>query len=297
MSFFRGIGDTKTPLLVVLVGQCVNAGLAYGWIFGALGLPRLGIAGAGLAMTTAGWVMAALMVGALLRRPVRERYRTRPLAPSGAAIARFARTSAAIGGQWLLDMITFALFTSIVARMGDAAMAASQAMLQLLSISFMQAVAIGIATGTLVGRALGAGDPESAARSCRSGQLLALAVAAVVATLFFSLPEALIGLFSREETVLRLARPLLTLGAFFQVADAIGIVVSHALRGAGDTRWPLLLQASLAWLLRLPLVYTAAIWLQGGVFGAWLAELAYVLGLGIAFSARFRSGRWRSVRI
>jgi MATE family multidrug resistance protein len=108
----------------------------------------------------------------------------------------------------------------------------------------MQVVAIGVATGTLVGRAQGAGDPDAAARSCRSGQLLALAGAAAVAALFLSLPEALSGLFSRDEDVLRLARPLLALGAFFQVADAIGIVVGHALRGADDTRWPFVLQAS-----------------------------------------------------
>jgi Na+-driven multidrug efflux pump len=194
-------------------------------------------------------------------------------------------------------MVTFALFTSIVARMGDAAMAASQAMLQLLSLSFMQAVAIGVATGTLVGRSLGARDPDSAQRSYRSGQILALMLAALVALVFLGLPELLVGLFSRDEAVLALARPLLALGAFFQVADALGIIAGHALRGAGDTRWPFAVQALLACLLRPPLIYTFAVWLAGGVFGAWVGELVYVTALGAAFLARFRSGRWRAMRI
>ena len=152
------------------------------------------------------------------------------------ALARFVRTSLPIGGQWLLDMTTFAIFTSLVARMGAASMAASQAMLQLLSLSFMQAVAIASASGTLVGRYLGAGDTAAASRSFRSAQTLALALGAVVAVLFLSAPQMLLGIFADDLEVLMLARPLLTLGALFQVLDAVGIVASGSLRGALPTR-------------------------------------------------------------
>ena len=76
---------------------------------------------------------------------MRARFATAPSAARPRQLARFLRTSAPIGGQWLLDMPSFALFSSIVARMGDAEMAASQAMIQLLSLSFMQAVAISVA--------------------------------------------------------------------------------------------------------------------------------------------------------
>jgi MATE family multidrug resistance protein len=296
-SFFRGVGNTRIPLLATIVGVLVNVVVAYGCIFGELGFPRLGVVGAGLGMTAGSWVMLLVLFAVFSHPAVNERYRTRPVPPKAASIARFQRTSAPIGGQWTLDMITFALFTSIVARMGDAQMAASQAMLQLLSLSFMQAVALGIATGTLVGRYLGAHDPDASERSYRSGQRLTLALAGMVAVLFLSVPETLIGIFSRDEAVLALARPLLALGAVFQVFDAIGILAGHALRGAGDTRWPFLVQASLAWALRLPAVYVGAIWLEGGVFGAWSGELVYIFGLALAFVARFRSGHWRSIRL
>jgi Na+-driven multidrug efflux pump len=210
---------------------------------------------------------------------------------------RFLRTSAPIGGQWLLDMTTFAIFASVVARMGDVSMAASQAMLQLLSVSFMQAFAISIAAGTLVGRYIGGRDLEAAQRSYGSAQMLALGLALLVAILFVGVPEALLGIFSRDANVLELARPLLLLGAFFQVIDAVGIVASGSLRGAGDTRWPFAVQATLAWALRLPAVYVAAIWLEGGVFGAWVGELVYVLVLSLALVLRFRAGHWRTIRI
>lgn len=297
MSFFRGIGDTRTPLVVTVIAVGVHFVFAYGLIFGELGMPSWGVVGAGAAQSIGSWTYCSLLLFFVLRRRVRRRYHTLPVAPRLADMARFLRTSAPIGGQWALDMTTFAIFGSIVARMGDVSMAASQAMLQLLALSFMQAVAIAISCGTLVGRYIGAGDLESAERSYRSGLTLGLGLTAFIALLFLSVPDALLGLFNRDPEFLALGRPLLALGAFFQVVDAVGIIASGALRGAGDTRWPFIVQSSLAWTLRLVAVGTFAIWLQGGVFGAWVGELLYVLALSLAWVLRFRAGHWRTMRI
>jgi MATE family multidrug resistance protein len=297
MSFFRGLGDTRTPMRAVLVGVAVNVVAAWLLVFGQLGAPRLGAVGAGYAMSVGSWTICAILLRAFLQQEMRVRHHTGPRWPERAAFARFLRTSAPIGGQWLLDMTTFAVFTSIVARMGEASMAASQAMLQLLSMSFMQALAIATASGALVGRYLGAGDIEAAQRSYRSAQLLALGVCALVGVLFVTIPEQLLSIFSDDARVRMLARPLLALGALFQVIDAAGIIASGSLRGAGDTRWPFVVQASLAWLLRLPVVYVSAIVLHGGVFGAWAGELVYVIALGITFALRFHHGEWCKIRV
>ena len=296
-SFFRGIGDTRTPLYVTIVELAVHVVLAYGLIFGRLGLPAWGIVGAGVAQALGSWLYAGMLSWAVLRRSVRTRYGTRPVAPRWSDFTRFLRTAAPTGGTWLLDMTTFAIFGSIIARMGDASMAASQAMLQLLSLSFMQAFAISIACGTLVGRYIGANDLDAAERSYRSSLMLGMGLAAFIALLFLSVPEALLGVFSRDPEFLTIGRPLLALGAFFQVIDAIGIIASGALRGAGDTRWPFVVQSTLSWTLRLAAVITFAVWLRGGVFGAWLGELCYVLALGLAWILRIRAGHWRNVRI
>jgi multidrug resistance protein, MATE family len=297
ISFFRGLGDTRTPLVASLAGIAVNAISAWLLIFGEFGLPRLGTVGAAIAQGLGSLTIAGFMLFALLRRSTRARYHTRPVWPERSALVRFLRTSAPIGGQWVLDMATFAIFTSIVARMGAASAAASQAMLQLLALSFMQAVAISSAAGTLIGRYLGAGDLDAASRAYRSAHWLALWLSAAVALLFLSVPEQLLGVFSDDPDVLALARPLLALGALFQLVDAIGIVASGSLRGAGDTRWPFAMQATLAWALRLPAVYLGAVVLERGVYGAWLGELAYITVLGIAFLLRFRAGNWRRMRI
>jgi MATE family multidrug resistance protein len=126
---------------------------------------------------------------------------------------------------------------------------------------------------------------------------LALALAAAIAALFVLAPEWLIGWYASDPEVLRLARPLLALAATFQLFDALQIVIGGALRGAGDTRWPFLVQTALAWLLRLPLVWLFAFVLQAGVVGAWYAEFVFILALALALGLRFRTGAWKRVAI
>jgi MATE family multidrug resistance protein len=296
-AFFRGLSDTRTPLLATVAGILVNIVLAWLLIFGHCGFPACGVAGAGIAISAGSWTMLVVLLVALLQPKLRARYGTRPCAPRREPMLRFLRTSAPIGGQWLLDMTSFAIFGSIVARMGDVSMAASQAMLQLLSLSFMQAIAISLASGAMIGRYLGAGDLDAATRSYRSACLLSFGLTALVAIWLLAMPESLLAIFSHDPRVLKLGRPLLALAAVFQIIDAIGITASGSLRGAGDTRWPFAVQATLAWLLRLPAVYVLAVVLGKGVLGAWIAELIYVSAIAAAFTWRFRTGRWRHMRV
>jgi len=295
-SFFRGVGNTRVPMIAAIATVLLQAVLAFALIFGRLGLPACGVMGAGIAFAIAEYAYAAILLGFLLAGRTRAEFATRPRVPDLRRVRRFLRTSAPIGGQWLLDMLSFALFSSIVARMGDAEMAASQAMIQLLSLSFMQAIAISASAGTLVGRYLGAGDVDGAARSYASAMKLAMGLAAFVAALFIGAPELLMRVFSDDAHVLALARPLLVLGALFQIVDAIGIVAGGSLRGSGDTRWPFLVHATLAWAARLPFVWLFAVRLEGGVVGAWIGELAYIALLGLALVLRFRGGKWTAMR-
>jgi MATE family multidrug resistance protein len=176
-------------------------------------------------------------------------------------------------------------------------MAASQAFISLLSLSFMQASGLSVAAATLVGRYVGAGDPASAERSFRTALGLAGALGGSVALLFLTAPNLLLRLYSEDTDVLALGGPLLALGAGFQLVDALGITSSGALRGAGDTRWPFLVQAALAWFVFLPAAWILGITLGGGLTGAWGGGLVYVTALAAAFVWRFRAGAWRRIRI
>jgi MATE family multidrug resistance protein len=296
-SFFRGIGDTRTPMVVTIFANLLNAVLDYGLIFGRLGLPRWEVAGAGAATAIAHVVGAIALFLLFRRRSYRERYGTRPVRPDRLAALRFLRVGAPIGGQWCVGMTSFAAFTTLVARMGDTSMAASQAFVMLLSLSFMQAIGISIAASTLVGRYVGAGDGDAVRRSFTASLTLGIALAAVVAVLFVAIPGPLLRIFTDAPDVVRLGRPLLLIGAVFQLFDAVAIITEGALRGAGDTRWPFLVETAFGWGVFIPLAYTFGVVLEGGLAGAWSGG-AISLGLTAAVLVRrFRSGAWERMRI
>jgi MATE family multidrug resistance protein len=297
ISFFRGVGDTRTPLYASITANVVNAALDYGLIFGKFGLPAWGVSGAGTATACGEWIYAAFMLVAFSRRTVSRRFATGFVAPRPSEMRRFVRTGVPIGGQWLIDMTAFAVFTTLVARMGDTAMAASQAFVMLLSMSFMQAVGISVAASTLVGRYIGAQDLAAAQRSFRSAQQFAGILGCAVAFLFLAVPELLMRVFTDDPGVIALGAPLVRLGALFQLLDAFGIVASGSLRGAGDTRWPFLAQCALAWGLFVPLAYLLGVALGGGLLSAWVGGTFYVLVLSGTLFWRFRSGAWQRIRI
>jgi MATE family multidrug resistance protein len=296
-SFFRGLGDTRTPLYATLAGNLVNAVLDYGLIFGELGMPEMGVPGAGLATSVGHWVAGVAMLVLLLRPSMRERYATGPIGPDVQAIRRVLRTGAPIGGEWFLGMTSVAVFTTLVARMGDLEMAASQVFVVLLSLSFMQAMGISMAAATLVGRYVGAGDPASAERSFRASVMLGAGLGVAIAGLFLAFPEPLIHLFTDDPRVIALGAPLLAMGALFQLFDAIGIIAEGALRGAGDTRWPFLAHTLAGWGFFVPTAWTLGIGLGLGLFGAWCGGLIYVVALASLMVWRFRSGAWRGITI
>jgi MATE family multidrug resistance protein len=296
-SFFRGLGDTHTPLYVTIAANVVNATLNYGLIFGELGFPEWGVAGAATGTAVAEWFQVGLLFVFFARRSLRARYATRLARPDRELIWRFFVTSAPIGGQWLLGMMSFALFSTLIARMGDASMAASQAFLILLSFSFMQMSGISAATSTLMGRYIGARDHDSARRSFWSGQKLAAVLGVGIAAVFVLIPEPLLRIFTSDPDVLMLGRPLVVMGALFQVFDAFGIVAEGTLRGAGDTRWPFVIHSVLAWGVYLPLAYLLGVTLGGGLTGAWIGATVYVMLLSGCFVWRFSSGAWEKIQI
>jgi MATE family, multidrug efflux pump len=297
ISFFRGLGDTRTPLYITLAANVLNIVLDYGLIFGRLGMPQLGVTGAGVATSLAQVMAASALVWRLGRAAPRRHFKTAWHAPDLSAIRRFLRTGAPIGGQWFFDMLAFALFTTLVARMGDDEMAASQALIVLLSFTYMQAIGISAGASTLVGRYIGARSIAAARRAYRSAMILTGAVSSIVATLFVTLPTTLLRLFVDDTKVLAIGLPLIWLGAVFQFFDGAVIVSEGALRGAGDTRWPFVMQSLLNWVFFLPLAYLLAVTFRLGLMGAWIAELSYMVLLALLLIWRFETGAWEGTHI
>jgi multidrug resistance protein, MATE family len=296
-SFFRGIGDARTPLIATVIANFVNLFLALGLVYGWYGFPQLGVLGAGIATSISEWLYFGIVAIAFLRPAVRARFDTGWRWPRLEPVLRLWRIGLPVGGQWVIEMLAFSIFTTLVARMGDAAMAASHAFGQLASLSFMQAAGISTATATLVGRYIGAGQPDRAAQRFRSSLVLGGSAGAAIAIAFLVLPESLVALFSSDPDVIALGVPLLTIGALYQLFDALSVLSDGALRGAGDTRWPFVARCLASWLIFLPAAWLLAYRFELGLTGAWIGGVFSSATLAVVLYLRFRSGAWRRIEI
>lgn len=296
-AFFRGIGDTRTPLYVVLFANVVNAVLDYGLIFGRLGLPEWGVAGSAVATSIAEWIFAGVILVLVLRPRISARYKTRPVPFDWEKQKRLIRTGLPIGGQWAIEMIFFSIFITMVAWLGDKPMAASQAFVSLLSLSFMQAAGVGIAVSTLVGQYIGAKQPEHVKTSFHSALKLVLLLSFFIGALFIFFPVLLMRIFTDNPEVIAMGGTLLVIGAFYQVVDAVCIVTDGALRGAGDTRVPFFVRLLLSCVVLIPLAWLWGFHLEGGLTGLWLASAVDLILLAAYLYWRFHSGAWRKIRI
>ncbi len=296
-SFYRGVGLTTIPLLAGLVANVVNALAAYALVFGHFGAPRLGVAGAAIATASSEFLYAALVLGIALQPRIMRRFGTRPQLPNLHALRRLARTGFPIGAQWVFDALSFAVFTLMLSSMSAASVAASHSFIMLVNVSFMLALGVSGATQTLVGRAIGANEPELAVTALRNGLRVALTFSATLAIFLTAAPTLLMRIFTDDADVLALGVGVLRLGAIFQLLDAAHIVVMGALRGAGDTTWPAAWQTALAWGVFLPLAWLLGRHLGYGLVGAYAGGTLYVALLAGGLYWRFASGKWRSLRI
>ena len=297
-AFLRGLGDTRTPLKITVVANVINIVGDYLLIFGKFGMPRLETEGAAIATITANGVGAVLFFLAFVLHKKSDDYSTRSgWRPDAGQMKRLAGIGLPIGLQWFLDMGSFILFSALIGRIGTAQLAANEATIRLLSLSFLPLFGVSIAATTLVGQYIGRGEPQYACRSGNSALRLGLIYTTFIAMVFLIFPERLVALINSDPEVVRTGSRIIRLAAAFQMFDGVGIISNGCLRGAGDTRWAMFIGIGYAWFLFLPMAYIGGFRLNGGAFGAWAGATVYIIALGLTFYLRFRSGKWQSIKI
>ena len=307
-SFFARRGSPWAVLVINGVGTAVNAALAYLLIFGEFGLPRLGIVGAGWATVAGSWAAALTALGMFWRPKFRRDFDT--LAgwhPERELFARLMKYGGPAGLQMALDVFTFTIFIMLVGRIGPATTAAVSIAITFNLLTFLPMYGMGQAVAILVGQRLGEGRAELAERSTNLGMRWALGYMAVVAVILVTYPDPLIELFRTHadladpaavpwDEVAVLIPPLLALIAVYSLADAANLVYACALRGAGDTRFVTWLTFALAWPLMVLPTYVV-VQRGGSVLLAWCFISFYVFVIAVCFWLRFRTGRWKAMRV
>jgi MATE family multidrug resistance protein len=286
-AWFQGRGDTRTPMFANVASNTVNLALTPALAYGWLGLPALGIAGAALA-TVLG---TAVGVGILLVPLWRSSGPGRRGLDRDALGAIWA-LGWPLGLAFVLDVGAYAVFAAVLGAVGDAHLAAHVVVVRVLSVSFLPGHAIAEATGVLVGQAVGAGRPAAAWQAIGAGARVATALMAACGLGFWIAPEWVLAPFGVDPEVARIGAGLLLVAGGFQVFDAIAMVLSQSLSGAGDTRFVTVTTTLASWFVKLPLGYALAMPLGLGAMGAWLGITAEVVLLSAVLVARARSARW-----
>jgi putative MATE family efflux protein len=266
-------GDTRTPLTIGIAANLVHIALNYVLI------ARLGARGAGISTAITFALEAALATAALMRTSGRVSLRSPPERASEAPSPPWRHEASALSriavpafAERVLYHVGYSGYVLIIARLGDAAMAANQSLISVESICFLSADGFGIAAAALVAQKLGAGEPEAAQKVARIGARDAMVALTLFGVTALALRGVILPMFSHDPEVLaigRAAMPVLTVAQPFM---AVGIVLAQSLRGAGRTRDALGVSVVGAVVVRLSATWFFAITLGLGLTGVWMGS-------------------------
>jgi putative MATE family efflux protein len=298
-SALRANRDTRTPLRIALVVTAVKIAGNAVLIFGAFGLPRLELVGAGIATAAAQVVGLALFAAVCARAP-----RGSPLAleaanlrASRAPLPSVVRLSLPGIGERLAMNLALLVYFRILAHYGTEAIAAYTVGVRLLAFSWIPGTGLGVAASTLVGQALGAGDARGAPRTGWRALRLALLVAVVLGALCAAGRSELARLFVADPATAAVLEPFLLCLAVAQPFLQAHFALGGAHRGAGDTTTPFLAATAGNWALRVPLAFGLAHGLGAPVAWIWWPLALDHLTRSVWLAWSFRRGRWRRAAI
>jgi MATE family multidrug resistance protein len=302
-GFFSGRGQTWTVLGIEAFGTGVNVILALGLVFGRAGLPELGIEGAGWATVAGSWSSALLAIVLFLQ----PRYRAEFATAGGWRVerelfGRLMRFGGPAGLQVFLDVLVFHLFTQLVGRLGEAEMGATTLTIRLNMVAFLPMMGLGQAICILVGQRLGADRPDLAERITYTGLRWMFGYMTAVALMYVAIPGVLVSIFEggrAPEEFAKLAAlvpALLLCVAVFSLADALNLSFAFALRGAGDTWFVSWLTFCLAWPIMVAPTFIV-VQVGASLYWAWAFATAHIFAMAVCFFFRFRSGKWKSMRV
>jgi MATE family multidrug resistance protein len=297
-NFFRGIGNTKTPMKVVAFANLINLIADYFLIFGKGPFPFMGVVGAAWATAFANFIAALLFVLIAFSKRYRLTYEiSKRWQPQWTDIKNLLTIGTPIAVHFFLDMGSFLVFSAYIGRMGTEPLAVNQIIIQILALSFMPCQGFAIAATTLMGRYIGAGTADLAKKSAYNAIRLGAIYSGTIAAVCLLFPEPLIRIFNDDAIVIELGKRTMVWAVLFQIFDSIQMVSAGALRGAGDTKVPMQITIGGAWLLFIPLAYLFGSVLSGGVVWAWAGGSCYAIFLGVTMLLRLKRERWREIRI
>jgi MATE family multidrug resistance protein len=304
-AWYGGVGNTRLPMMAQICAMALNVVFNWILIYGHLGAPAMGVKGAALASTISTTLAFALLLGLFAMRvgaPPVTGSRGPLKLPEFLRLLRFGIPS---GLNWFIEFLAFSFFINVTLPvLGTSAIAALMSVMQLNSVAFMPAFALASAGAIFVGQAIGKNARDDVPHTVRLTMMAAAGWMGLVGAVYVVAPRFFMAPFVADnaspaatEQFLQIGAHMLVLSCLWQLFDAASMVLSEALRAAGDTLFCFLARFGIAWAFFVP-----GAWLTVRKFGGdesaavlWLA--GYLGLLALALWLRFRSGRWRTIEM
>ncbi len=294
-GYWNGVGLSRVYLQTLLIMHASNIVLNYVLIFGRFGFPELGSTGAGIGTAISTYLGTAIYIMMALRHARRAGFLQG--LPDRASLRTMLTLAVPAGLQQLFFATGMTAFFWIIGRVGTAELAASNVLVQLLLVVLLPGLGFGLTAASLVGQALGRGDPLDARRLGWQVSQVAAYLVGLLALGGFFFPRLILAIFLHDKATLELAVLPMRLVAATMAIDTVGTVLMNALLGAGDSRRVMILSIALQWGLFLPIAYLLGPVLGFGMTGVWSAQVFYRLLQTIAFTLLWRQGKWTSIRV
>jgi len=303
-GFFSGRGKTWPVLWVNVATTVVNLVLDYALIFGHWGFPELGIRGAGIATVAAGVFSLLMFLILLSSGSNNDTFHTiKGWRLEKDLFVRLLRYGFPSGVQFFLEMAGFTAFVLLVGRLGIASLAATNIAFNINTLAFMPMIGCGIAVSVLVGQYLGGDKPDRAQSVVYSGFHLTLVYMISIAAAYVLVPDVFVAPFALRadpggfSEIYGYSIILLRFVAVYSVFDTMNIIFCSAIKGAGDTRYVMLVTVILSVFVFVLPVYLAVVVFEFGLMIAWVFATVYIILLGFIFYVRFLGGKWKTMRV
>jgi MATE family multidrug resistance protein len=307
--FFNGRRRTTVVMCISFVSVFVNFGLDYLLVYGIGPFPELGIRGAAIATVVARCGEACIYVFLMVRSARRE---SLPLMSNWRLdtelLRKFLRYGVPSGLHYFVDYSGFTVFLLIIGNLSSRDLAATNLAFSINGLIFVPLLGFGTAIQTLVGHHIGARKIAAAHQTTRNAVVLGVLWTGLTALLLILVPRLCLSPFfmfadnatgqgADVEPLVQTASKLLQFVAVYSVFDALAVVFSSALRGAGDTVYPMIITLLSSWL-----VMVLPAWLiihsdHPDILKLWVSCTVHISLTGLAMGLRYRAGRWDKLRL
>jgi len=279
------------PFYVIFGTIFLNAVLDYGFVYGAFGLPKMGLMGAGLATMLCAMVQFFGLVTVIIRNGRLNLTMRQLMKPTLDRV--FVRKHLKIGLPTALqigvEIGAMSVLALLAGQLGMTVLAAHHVSIQIIAFIFMIPMGMSFAISIRVSQACGAKDRENIFRICKSGMTFAIAWMSLSAITLIGLHRYIPMIFTHDEAVIRVASGFLIIAGLFQIFDGMQCTAMGALRGLRDVNKPMIIVVAIYWLVEMPLAWILCFKTPLGGNGIWIG---FVVGLGlVAFALTKRLAR------